>query len=72
MIHVKLVNTSAMSENPSVPATLDTSLLVMDLVASNVLPLTSIVTVKSLHYHHGMLLFVVTVIPVSQMIAVEQ
>lgn len=72
MIHAKLVNTSAISEKPSVPATLGTFLLVMDLVASNVLPLTSIVTEKSLQYLHGMLLFVIMVIPISQRIAVEQ
>ena len=72
MTHAMLVNISAIKEKPSVPVILDTFLPVMDLVASNVLLLTSIVKVKSSHHPHGMLPYVIIVMPVSQPIAVEQ
>ena len=72
MTHVKLVNTSAINEKASVPATLDTFLLVMDLAASNVLLQTSLETAKSPQYLHGMLPYVILAISVSQIIAVEQ
>ena len=52
-------NTNATNKGPSVSATLDTFLLVMDLVASDVLQLTLLMTTRRLHYLHGMLLYVI-------------
>ena len=73
IIHVViLVNTNATSGKASVSVTLDTFLLVMDLVVSDVLLLTSLVTAKRLYYLLGMLLYAIMTMAVCQMFAVEQ
>ena len=73
IIHAVIhVNTNATSEKASVSVTLDTFLLVMDLVVSDVLLLTSLVTAKRLYYLLGMLLYAIMTMAVCQMFAVEQ